>query len=206
MKISLTRLLNEIKLANKKISKKVNEDVMCFDIMSNARLKHYKSEVDMKTTVDAHLQSITDLITLRDKYKKLLLTANNTVTVKIGDLELTIAEAISKKDTVEQEVSLLRTLQNQMSKVKNKVDSIESENEEKLDNLLRTAMGKDIKNGATEIEAITKAFRDNNKVTMCDPSGTEAYMTKQAEELEDFLSNIDFSLSEINAKTEVEIG
>ena len=62
MKISLTRLLNEIKLLNKKIDKKLSEDVKYFDVMSGGKLKSYKSEADMKTAVESQLQSIKDLI------------------------------------------------------------------------------------------------------------------------------------------------
>lgn len=51
MKISLTRLLNEIKLTNKKIDKKLQEDVKYFDVMASGKLKAYKSEEDMKQTV-----------------------------------------------------------------------------------------------------------------------------------------------------------
>lgn len=205
MKISLTRLLNEIKLANKKIDKKLAEDVKFFDVMSGGKLRTYRSEKDMKDAVDAHLKSIQDLITLRDKYKTALLEANNKTKVKIGKTKYTIAEAIAKKDTIYQEQNLLNKIARQLQDSENRVQVLENQNEDKLDDLIRASIGKDKKTDASEIEAISKVFRDNNKVSLVDASGTKSFLEKRQEEIEDFLNNIDFALSEINAKTEVEV-
>jgi hypothetical protein len=197
MKISLTRLLNEIKLTNKKIDKKLQEDVKYFDVMSSGKLKAYKSEEDMNQTVDAHVKSIDDLITQRDNYKRILLNANNSTTLTVGDAKFTIAEAIAKKETVTQELKWIEA--------KVRADNIESTNEAKLDDLIKASIGKDKKTDAKEIEDITNVFRKNNKVTVADPSGVEKLLESKRVLLDEFISNIDFSLSEINAKTEVEI-
>jgi hypothetical protein len=205
MKISLTRLLNEIKLTNKKIDKKLSEDVKYFDIMAGGKLKNYKSEADMKVAVESQLQSIQDLIKQRDLYKKTLLDANNKTTLTVGDETFTIAEAIAKKDTVSQELSLIKTMKRQLNEVENNIQYIEADNDEKLDDLIRASIGKDKKTDAGEIESITKVFRDNNKVSLVDAGGAKKFLADKEEALDVFISNIDFSLSEINAKTEVEV-
>jgi len=205
MKISLTRLLNEIKLANKKIDKKISENIAYFDVLSNGKLKEYKSLEEMKNTVDAHLQSIKDLIKLRDKYKAALIKANNTTKLKINDVEMTIAEAIAKKDTITQELTLINGISGQLAAIKNRVERLEMENEEKLDEIIRASIGKERKTDPKEIEEISNVFRKNNKVSLADPSGVEDFITKEAEKLENFINTIDFSLSEINARTEVEV-
>jgi hypothetical protein len=205
MKISLTRLLNEIKLTNKKIDKKLQEDVKYFDVMSSGKLKAYKSEEDMKQTVDAHVKSIDDLITQRDNYKRILLNANNSTTLTVGDAKFTIAEAIAKKETVTQELKWIEKMERQLTEAKVRADNIESTNEAKLDDLIKASIGKDKKTDAKEIEDITNVFRKNNKVTVADPSGVEKLLESKRVLLDEFISNIDFSLSEINAKTEVEI-
>jgi hypothetical protein len=204
-KISLTRLLNEIKLANKKIDKKLNEDITYFDVMSSGRLKTYKTTEDMKQKVDAHIKSISDLIVNRDNYKRILLKANNTTTIKVGDVELTIAEAIAKKDTISQEQRLVREMRNQLIRAENTVQMLENDNEEKLDNLIVASIGKEKKTDASEIESVSKVFRDNNKVSIVDASGVEKLLVEKENYLEEFINNIDFALSEINAKTEVKI-
>jgi hypothetical protein len=205
MKISLTRLLNEIKLTNKKIDKKLQEDVKYFDVMASGKLKAYKSEEDMKQTVDAHVKSIDDLITQRDNYKRILLNANNSTTLTVGDAKFTIAEAIAKKETVAQELKWIEKMERQLTEAKVRADNIESTNEAKLDDLIKASIGKDKKTDAKEIEDITNVFRKNNKVTVADPSGVEKLLESKRVLLDEFISNIDFALSEINAKTEVEI-
>lgn len=205
MKISLTRLLNEIKLANKKIDKKLSEDVKYFDIMSSGKLKSYKSEDDMKVAVEAQLQSIKDLIVKRDAFKNALLKANNETTLEVAGNTYTIAEAIAKKDVISQELQLTKNIKRQYNDTEAKVQNIENQNEAKLDDLIRASLGKDKKTDPKEMEQISKMFRDNNKVSIVDAGGAKSFLDTKEEELEDFLNNIDFSLSEINAKTEIEI-
>jgi hypothetical protein len=173
--------------------------------MSSGKLKAYKSEEDMKQTVDAHVKSIDDLITQRDNYKRILLNANNSTTLTVGDAKFTIAEAIAKKETVTQELKWIEKMERQLTEAKVRADNIESTNEAKLDDLIKASIGKDKKTDAKEIEDITNVFRKNNKVTVADPSGVEKLLESKRVLLDEFISNIDFSLSEINAKTEVEI-
>ena len=206
MKMSLTRLLNEIKLANAKIQKKLVEDVKYFDIMAGGKLKVYKSEEDMKSVVGGHLNSITDLIKLRDKYKKLLLQANNTTTVTVNGVTLTISEAIAKKESIKQEQDLVKVIRRQLQMTEVNITNLDNANETKLDDLLRVAMGKDKKTDSAEIESLTKTLRENNKVTLVDAGGAKKFLETKEDEIEKFISDIDFSLSEINAKTEVEVG
>ena len=205
MKISLTRLLNEIKLANKKIDKKLGEDTKYFDIMSGGKLKSYKSEADMKVAVESQLTSIKDLISKRDTYKKALLQANNSTVLTVNGTEYTIAEAIAKKDTVHQEQCLVKEIKRQLNTAEQKVQNLENQNEDKLDDLLRASLGKDRKTDPKEMEEISKVFRDNNKVSLVDAGGAKSFLETKEDELEQFLSDIDFALSEINAKTEIEV-
>lgn len=206
MKMSLTRLLNEIKLANAKVQKKLTEDVKYFDVMASGKLKVYKSEEDMKKTVTAQLDSITDTIKLRDKYRKLLLQANNTTTITVNGVKLTIAEAIAKKESIKQEQDLVKVIRRQLQMAEANVTNIDNNNESKLDDIIKSAMGKDRKTDSTEIESLTKMFRENNKVTLVDAGGAKKFLEDKEEEIEKFISDIDFSLSEVNAKTEVEVG
>lgn len=206
MKMSLTRLLNEIKLANAKVQKKLSEDVKYFDVMASGKLKVYKSEDDMKKAVTSQLDSITDTIKLRDKYRKLLLQANNTTTITVNGAKLTIAEAIAKKESIKQEQDLVKVIRRQLQMAEANVTNIDNNNESKLDDIIKSAMGKDRKTDSTEIESLTKMFRENNKVTLVDAGGAKKFLEDKEEEIEKFISDIDFSLSEVNAKTEVEVG
>ena len=205
MTYTLTRLLNEIKVSDNKISKKLSERVSFVDIMVAGKLKNNKSETDLKQTVDSHIQAIDALIKHRDKCRSKLLHANNTTLVKIGDLSITIAEAIAMKSTINQKMSLLNSIERDIVASKEKVISYEAQAESKLDDLIRASIGKDKKTDATEIESISKIFRDNNKVSLSDPAGIEKYLKDEKEKVEEFISNIDFALSEVNAKTEVVI-
>lgn len=208
MKMSLTRLLNEIKLANAKIQKKSVEDVKYFDIMADGRLKVYQSEQDMKSVVGGHLNSITDLIKLRDKYKKLLLQANNTTTVTVNGVKLTISEVIAKKESIKQEQDHLKVIRRQLQMIEVNITNLDNVNETKLDEYLKITMAnKDKKTDSGEaIESTIKLFRENHKVTLVDAGGAKKFLETKEDEIEKFISDIDFSLSEINAKTEVEVG
>lgn len=205
-KITLTRLLNEIKLANSKIAKKLGEDVKYFDVMTAGKLKYNKSEQDMKTLVESHLQSIKDLISLRDKYKSLLLNANNTTTVTVKGKTYTISEAIAKKDVIKQEQELVKIIRRQLQNAELIVQNNENTTESKLDDLIKVTMGKDRKAEASEIESLSKMFRESNKTSLVDAGGAKKFLEEKESEIEEFLNEIDFTLSEINSKTEVEVG
>lgn len=206
VKMTLTRLLNEIKLAKARLEKKQNEDVKYFDVMSGGKLKTYNSEADMKSTVTAHFQSIKDLTNLIDKYKSLLLNANNTTKVTIKGKEYTISEAIAKKEMVIGEQSFVRTIRRQLQQSELSVQNANNQAESNVNETIKNKLSQgDKKTDATEFEVVVKFLRENSKSTLIDAGGAKKYLEDKELEIEEFLSDIDFSLSEINSKTEVEI-
>lgn len=205
VKMTLTRLLNEIKLAKARLEKKQNEDVKYFDVMSGGKLKTYNSEETMKSTVTAHFQSIKDLTNLIDKYKSLLLNANNTTKVTIKGKEYTISEAIAKKEMVIGEQSFVKTIRRQLQQTEVSVQNANNQAEVNVNETIKGRLQGDKKADATDFDVVVKFLRENSKSTLIDAGGAKKYLEDKEVEIEEFLSDIDFSLSEINSKTEVEI-
>jgi hypothetical protein len=205
MTISLTRLLNEIKLLDDKIDKKISTDINFFDIRIGNKLLNYDSDKTMKSKVTSHLNSIRDLISKRDKYKSILLKANNETTVTVSGITYTIAEVIAKKQKIYQDYELISQIKQQYTKIQNDIINIEDDNRSKLDELIKLNLGKDRKVDEKDFSSITKTFNENNKVELVDVCKVYEYYEKLLEELDEFRNDIDFTLSEINAKTEVTI-
>lgn len=205
VKMTLTRLLNEIKLAKARLEKKQNEDVKYFDVMTGGKLKTYTSETVMKSTVTAHFQSIKDLSNLIDKYKSLLFNANNTTKVTIKGKEYTISEAIAKKEMVIGEQTFVKNIRRQLQQTELSVQNANNQAEYNLTEMLKNNLNKEKKAEVADMESVTKFFRESNKTTLIDAGGAKKYLEDKELEIEEFLSDIDFSLSEINSKTEVEI-
>jgi hypothetical protein len=75
----------------------------------------------------------------------------------------------------------------------------------RLEKLLHSELGKDVKTSPETITALTNSFRENNKVELVDPLDLSARTRELEEEIEEFETNVDWVLSETNGKTMIPI-
>ena len=88
----------------------------------------------------------------------------------------------------------LQSKRDEYERMKGQVDS-------RLERLLQSELGKDVKTNPETITALTNSFRENNKVELVDPLSLATRITTLEEELDSFETNVDWVLSESNAKT-----
>jgi hypothetical protein len=75
----------------------------------------------------------------------------------------------------------------------------------RLEKLLHSELGKDVKTSPETITALTNSFRENNKVELVDPLDLSERTRELEEEIESFETNVDWVLSETNGKTLIEV-
>jgi hypothetical protein len=197
-KITATRALNELKLLDKRIAKKINGS--CF-------INFQIGDQIQKENCDpvADFQSVTDLINRRDTIKAALMVSNSVTKIIINDEEMSVAEAIEKKNSIGYLKKLLVSLKHQYMAA---VDDIERENaeaQERLDRLLEANFGKDMKARENELEAVSKAFWETNKAKKIDDLHIQTKIDELDEYIDRFESEVDLVLSETNARTEISI-
>jgi hypothetical protein len=76
---------------------------------------------------------------------------------------------------------------------------------DRLDRLLSSELGKDVKTNPETIAALTASFQETNKVQLIDPLGLKAKARQLEEEIDAFESNVDWVLSETNGKTMISL-
>jgi hypothetical protein len=199
--MSITQGLAELKLLDKRI---------------NTHLKHLKwadvstesNRVDvekLKSRATAEYQSYMDLVKRRDSIKRAVVLANASTKVKIGSWEGTIAEAIEHKRSIEYQQNLLESMKNQLQEARKQYESTKSALDSRLERLLQSELGKDVKTNPETLAALTNTFRANNKVDLVDPLDLATKVAELEEEISNFETNVDWVLSEANGKTTIEV-
>lgn len=203
MEISITRALAEVKLIDKKLK---DADCDLARVAINGVLVNSNNQTpqDFLKYARGTIDSRADLRKRKRALKGAIAKANVQTSVKIGKEELSIIEAIEYKGIVSaqiDELSLMIAYLNEAVKIKEKE---EAKTEEKAQRTLESIYGT-AKNSLPKdtIEQTLKSFRDAYKIEIVSPIALEKAIA-QKDELTDLLSEIDLSLSEINAKTMIE--
>lgn len=200
--ISITQALAELKLLDKRINKAL-DNVTWADVKTKSRPVNTET---FAKTVKAEYQSFTDLVKRRDTIKRAVVKANAATRVRVGTWEGTVAEAIEYKTSIYYKKRLLETMRAQLLRAKETFSNQQEAVDGRLEKLLHSELGKDVKTSPETITALTNTFRENNKVELVDPLGLSERTRELEEEIEDFETNVDWVLSETNGKTMITIG
>jgi len=203
--MSVTQGLAELKLLDKRINKEIT-------YVFWAQISTKKNKVDeaaLKKTAQAEYQSYMDLVKRRDTIKRAIVLSNAQTPVSIGTGPKkwvgTVAEAIEHKSSLTYKKSLLEKMKACIAWVDTEYKNATEAVEKRLDSLLSSELGKDVKTNPETISALTSSFMANNKVELVDPMDLKK-MTKDLEdEIDSFESNVDWVLSEANGKTMISL-
>lgn len=160
---------------------------------------------EQRRTAMAEWASFTDLVTRRDRIKKAVVLSNATTRVAVGSWEGTVAEAIEHKSSIQYKKLLLDSCKKHLNAVKRQQKEAEAEVQSRLDRLLQSELGKDVRTNPETIQSITASFRDNNRVEFVDPLGLADRVKELEEQVEEFETNVDWVLSESNGRTMITI-
>jgi hypothetical protein len=205
MEMSITRGLAELKLLDKRIEKAIHSTNYAGACVGKKPITPYTSNEQFENEVRSAYQSVQDLINRRQTIKSAIVDSNAKTVVKIGETEMTVAEAIERKSSIEYDKTLLGKLK---SDYNNTLVQIERHNENvnnKLDKHLETIFGKDGKDKTGEMESVSKAFKAENEAKLVDPLKIKEVIDKLEYEIDEFENECDFVLSESNTITKITI-
>jgi hypothetical protein len=207
MKVSITRALAELKLLDSKITRKIaGTKFATQNKVNNNRIDGVYSKDEYDTHVKSEYQSITDLISRRSSFKSMIVKSNAETIVKIGEKSMSVAEAIERKDSIKYDKMMLAQLQQSYNYALSRTEQENFKEQTKLDNLLVAQYGADAKTGKTpDIAATTEGFWKTNQWLVIDPLNLKNKIEKLQSEIEEFENNVDFVLSEINSRTDIEV-
>ena len=205
MKITIQRALTELKTIDDRITKKIGA-LRPVALERDGQLldKSDKALFESKALTD--LQSLTDLVKRKNLLRGAINEANTVTKVNVLGTKITIAQAIIMKDEVTQLELINRHLRSQYSIVSGNLISMNATTDKNALNLVTAALGNDAtRNSKEDILAITDPYLKKNTVTLVDPLGILEAISEKDEFIDNFRSDIDATLSEINATTFIEL-
>ena len=203
----VTQALNELKLLDGRINRAIsNGTYVAAAKLSETKVSSTVTKEDFIVDAKSSLQSVKDLIERRKKIKAAVVISNANTFVDISGVTMTVADAIERKDSIEYDNEILRTLKNQFSNAVATVGQKNMNMELQIDRIVESSFGKDSRQkiNSEDYEAIAKPYRTNNEYGLVDPLGIEKLIAQMEEAIQGFISNVDAALQISNCTTYIE--
>lgn len=201
--MTVHKALAELKILDSRIGDAILSGDFVITKKNNQDTVKGKTAEQYKTKATESYQKASDLIRRRNAIKNAVVVSNANTTVKIGDAEYTVVEAIEKKNHgMDYYVQLRDVLRQQFAKQKADLEKHNTSLQQKAEQFVTGLMGgKDVKTDSAEFSNAVDTYIKSNTMTLLDPLGIE----KKIEELDDmintFLPEVDAALSVSNAIT-----
>lgn len=208
MQLTITRSLAEIKLLDRRISSATNN--LCpvnigVNKLINPAMQAKQEQFIAKAAAD--YQSVQDLIARRAAIKAAVVISNATTEVVVAGKSYTVAAAIESKTSIANQKTLLRQLKQQYHNIQSELRDATASYNSRLDRFLESqaaALGKS-KGDAAWVAEQTLAFSEMHQPVLVDPLNLSEVISKMEAEVDNFEAEVDYCLSESNARTTIEI-
>lgn len=200
--MTITEALVELKTLNSRIIKATETEFI--GVAQNSELESTAWK-EFEERAKANFQSAIDLINERTKIKSAIVKSNAETSVKIGTDEMTVAEAIERKTSINYEKMLLQTLKREFASCKMSVEQNNAAVNRKLDALIESLVGSDKKVDPSEQTATAEAYIARNGYTLVDPIKIQNAIDTFEKRIDEFEANVDVALSVSNARTVITI-
>ncbi|AHJ87064.1 hypothetical protein BCP8-2_026 [Bacillus phage BCP8-2] len=203
--ISVQRGLMELKTLGNRINRATQQAFVTHYVGDEGAPQGFKTPQEFADYGKARYESVTDLIKRRNEIKAAIIASNAVTEVTVGDKKMTVAEAIDRKDAIVHEKVLLQQLKSQFSSVTREIAMQNQNMELRIAKRIEDEVGKDKKvDDATE-EVIVRNTKKRYEPHLVDPIGIRKEIDRLETDIDQFELEVDVALSEINARTEIEI-
>jgi hypothetical protein len=209
--MSITRALAELKRLDDKISRAIAGATFIgvqVGLESQAQVYNAKGTTveQLKGTIQGAYDSVTELFNQRAKIKAEIVKSNAKTLVKVGASEMSVAEAIELKKSIENKRNLLSVMKRQAVSAQQMVSQLDAKLEADIDSNLKTVYGSDkTKQEAGAFDMIAKPQRAAKAPSLIDPIKLTDKIALVEEEVSVVDTELDFTLSESNARTEITV-
>ena len=207
MKITVSRAMTEIKTLQKRYNK-VLAELNVIAVQKGEKLSGDNISIqpnDFSEAAKSSYQSAIDLMNRIVVIKKAIVSSNQSTTVVIAGKTMTVQEAIIEKNYIDNKKNLLSRLKDLYLDAKSHYEYENKQNENIIEGIVNATTEK---NSKSIIEARQKAedmINSTKKLSFVDPIKVQEKIKKLEQEIEDFESNVDYSLSESNSTTMIEV-
>lgn len=207
-KMTIVSALSELKVLNSRITDEIATATFCDVNKHVMRTLKGKNLTDARAEMQGSYDKITALINRNNAIKKAVTKANAETYVKIGDEQMTIAEAIYMKQTgIQLMKKLLVTMTSQYTKAK---ATIEYNNGDTLTQNCEAYIVKlfgagDNKSVSADIETAKAKYIEENTVDLIEGVDTAKAIEALKNKIDTFEANVDAAITVANATTIIEI-
>lgn len=208
--MSITRALVELKRLNDRITTAIQYGKFVSRTVGQNKYKKVVGSNDtpeqMAGKIQASFDTVDSLIANRQKIKSAIVLSNANTKVTVNGQEMTVAEAIEMKGTVTFRNQYLFNLRQQQAAETRAVELTNTALEGSIDAMITTICGAEkSKIDANTLATIATPQKEQKEAAILDPAKIEDRITKLTEEISVLSSELDFTLSESNARTTITI-
>lgn len=211
MKLSVTRALAEIRRIDRQLKDLIGSSSfigVSQGTGNQTRLSSGRSTVEaFSREVQSAVDKISALTRRRAELKAAVVVSNANTHVSVNGRTVTVAEAIELRASTQERQSVLNTLRTQYNNAVAQVERINTKLEEQIESAVNTVYssqaGAKIDPGIYEAVAAPK--RAASQAALVDPANLAKMITDLEAELVAIETELDFTLSESNSRTEVEV-
>lgn len=201
MEYTITKSLSLLKTLKARYDKEIG-NLECIAVKHGTKLRRpyssYKPE-DFKKNSLSQIQSVEALEKRIIEIKTKIDQANATTKVKIGGREMTIQEALVEKSFIGLKKMRLQEYKRQLMFAREEFDQAIEENKRRVEKIVQDKADK-----AAE-EEVVKSVELAYPVELIDASSLSERIKLLENEIEEFESNVDYALSEVNSITHIEV-
>jgi len=203
--MSVQRGLMELKTLGARIDRATRQPFVGHYVGEDGKPNGYKSKEELAEVAKSNYASVNGLIARRNKIKAAIIASNAVVKVKIGDKDMTVAEAIDRKDSINFERTVLHQLKGQYGNTTNRIEGERQIMEQRIAKRIDDESGKDKKIDPDYEKQIIESTKARYEPHIVDSIGIREEIERLEKEIDLFELEVDVALSEINARTEIEI-
>lgn len=200
--MTVTEGLAELKLLDSRINKAIDKEFTWsaknVDMTEEAKARH-------KETAEANYASVTDLIKNRNAIKSAIVKSNAVTMVNVNGVEMTVAEAIERKTSIDYEKHFLNELKKQYTGAKLNAERMNERVQERIDNMLSQIASSGKSDIADAQRVMSETYMANNGWGVFDPLDLAEKIKVMDEQIDGFEKDVDIALSVSNAVTRIEI-
>ena len=204
--MSIHRGLAELKLIDEKITKKIEDLNPTGTKQKDKLINGHLSDEEFKEKAESSLQSIEDLIERKSKIKSAIVKANGETTVEVAGKSMTVADAITAKTSMAHKKALANTIKASLETSLATQEQNTTEVDSHVQQILLATFGKEnVKAGDKDVEAVRKPYLEANEHHLVDPLKAGDKVDAMVQEIDEFEADVDATLSEINAITQITV-
>jgi hypothetical protein len=208
--ISVTRALVELKRLDERINKAITGGMFIARTVGRDGNKKVVGTADSLTAVEQRIQGsfdkVTGLIANREKIKSALVMSNASTRVTVMGRELSVAEAIELKSTVVFRTAYLTTMRHQLLQERAQVERANAALDVEIETSLNALYGADrTKIDVETVKTVGDVKRSQKEAALLDTGKIETRIEGVEADILNLSSELDFVLSESNAKTVISV-